>query len=85
MSYSKTHLVRNHALLALTGLSLLCGGCTGAILDAAAAGALDLIHGTVTGVGGYAVFGESPPALIFNSILNAIGGGGGGGGGGGHH
>ena len=85
MSNPKAHRVRNHACLVLTGLSLLCGGCTGAILDAAAAGALDLIHGTVAGFGGSALFGESPSPLIFNSILNAIGGGGGGGGGGGHH
>lgn len=75
---------RPHAglvIIALAISTLPVGGCGAAVADAVAAGALDLVQGAVTGVVGTAVFGESPPPLILNSILNAVGGGGGGG----HH
>jgi hypothetical protein len=80
--------MQSHGKLVVAALAASCtlaGGCVDAVADAVAAGALDLIQGAVTGVAGTAVFGESPPPLILNSVLNAIGGGGGGGGGGGHH
>ena len=59
-------------------------GCDDMILDAVVAGGLDFLQGSVTGLAGFLVFGENPPALVFNSILNAVGSGGGGGGGA-HH
>lgn len=74
-----------YAGVGVLGCALLAAGCRGAVFDAAAAGALDLLHGTVAGMGGQVLFGESPSPLLLNSILNSIGSGGGGGGGGGHH
>ena len=66
-------------LLVLLSLIVL-PGCTGAILDTVYGTGLDLISGSLFGVGSFALFGEEPPAIIFNSLLNSIGGGGGGGG-----
>ena len=66
-------------LLVLLSLTVL-PGCTGAILDTVYGTGLDLISGSLFGVGSFTLFGEEPPALIFNSLLISIGGGGAGGG-----
>lgn len=66
-------------LLVILSVTML-PGCHDTILDAVLAGGLDFLQGAVTGLAGFLVFGENPPALIFNGILNAIGSGAGGGG-----
>ena len=71
----------HQAAVVVFALSLMMSpGCTGAILDAAGAGALSLLQGSVSGVGSILLFGEEPPSLLFNSLLNAVGSTGGGGG-----
>ena len=55
-------------------------GCGDEIIDALGAGALDFLQGSAAGVASFAAFGEDPPSLIFNALLNTIGGGGAGGG-----
>ena len=65
------------ALLAAAMLIVPLCGCDAveSLADAAGAGILDLVQGSVSGVGAFTLFGENPPALIFNSILNVVGGG----------
>jgi drug/metabolite transporter (DMT)-like permease len=70
------------ALVAVCALQATGCDASSAFADAAAAGALNFVQGSVVGVLGTLFFGEDPNALIFNSILNSITGGGGGGHGG---
>ncbi len=67
--------LRGAAVLLVSLCSLVQVGCTDAVFDALGAGALDFLQGSLAGVASFVAFGENPPSLIFNSLLNTIGGG----------
>lgn len=67
--------LQQSAVVTLAVSLIMLTGCTGAILDSVGAGALSLLQGSVSGVGSILLFGEEPPSLLFNSLLNSVGSG----------